>query len=682
MAKNTPSNCRIIFEQHAYIIGWIFPHGCGSFAPFAAKHELRSTVSAELYRELSWLPRPPDDFATSCKQLTKTESEVGKQIRFLATHALDERQLSRLGRAIAIVREQGRSLKPLVPFKLGLVGNGTLDLMVPVLVATAARHGFALECVTGAYDQFLQDSLQPDSSLNTSRPDAVLIALDHRGLALQPSPGNEEIAAQTVDSAIGLVNTIRAGFARNSNAVCILQTLAAPPEGLFGSFDRALKGTARNLVDRFNQEVCQAVLQSTDLLLDVAGIAETVGLADWHSPAQWNLAKLPFSDDFVPLYAEHVCRIIGALRGKSRRCLVLDLDNTVWGGVIGDDGLEGIQLAQGDATGEAFLSVQQLALALRARGVVLAVSSKNTDSIARRPFKEHPDMLLREDHIAVFQANWDDKATNIRAIAKELSLGLDSFVFLDDNPVERGLIRREIPEVAVPELDSDPAGYARTLAAAGYFEAIGFSDEDRARADMYQANARRLSLQGQTSDLPSYLRSLEMRIVFGAFDPTTRSRVTQLINKSNQFNLTTRRYTEAQIEQLEGSDDVMTLHVRLFDKFGDNGIICVIICRPSRPGTWTIDTWLMSCRVLGRCVEQAVLSEILNRARAAGISTLEGRYIPTERNEMVREHYGKLGFTRVEEGPDGSSRWELSTDTELGDLPMTVEREQPQLQPA
>lgn len=638
-------------------------------------------VSVELYRELSWLPRPPKDFSSCCKQLTEGDSQLGRQIRLLATHALDERQLSRLGRTILSLRNQGQSLQPLVPLRLGLIGNGTLDLIVPVLVATAARHGFALECITGAYDQFLQDALQPDSALNRARPDAVLVALDHRGLALQPVPGNKEAAAQTVDAAFDLLDSIRRAISRNSGALCILQTLAAPPEGLFGSYDRVLAGTTRNLVDRFNQKVCEWALQSNDLLLDVAAIAETVGLADWHSPAQWNLAKLPFSDDYVPLYAEHVCRIISAMRGKSRRCLVLDLDNTVWGGVIGDDGLEGIQIAQGDATGEAFLSVQQLALALRARGVVLAVSSKNTDAIARRPFKDHPDMLLKEDHIAVFQANWDDKATNIRAIAKELALGLDSFVFLDDNPVERGLIRREIPEVAVPELDNDPASYARTLAAAGYFEAIGFSEEDRARADMYQANARRLSLQGHTSDLQSYLRSLEMRILFGSFDRTTRSRVTQLINKSNQFNLTTRRYTEPQIEQLEQDSDAMTLHVRLLDKFGDNGIICVIICRPSRPDTWAIDTWLMSCRVLGRCVEQAVLAEILFRARAAGISTLEGLYIPTERNEMVREHYAKLGFTRIDGSSDGSSRWELKTDAEIGDLPMTVEREQPQLEP-
>lgn len=642
-----------------------------------------TAVSAELYRELAWLSKPPTDFSIRCKELANgSGSALGKKIRALATHALDERQLARLGRTIRSLQLSGASLAPLAPFRLGLIGNGTLDLIVPALVATAARHGFALECITGAYDQFLHDALQPDSPVNQARPDAVLLALDHRGLSLQPCPGNEQLATETVDSAIGLLDSIRASVSRNSGALCILQTLAAPPEGLFGSFDRALAGTARNLVDRVNQKISEAALHSTDMVLDVAGIAETVGLADWHSPAQWNLAKLPFADAFVPLYAEHVARIIGALRGKSRRVLVLDLDNTVWGGVIGDDGMEGIQIAQGDATGEAHLSVQQLALTLRARGIVLAVSSKNTDSIARRPFKEHPDMLLKEEHIAVFQANWNDKATNIRAIAKELALGLDSFVFLDDNPVERGLIRQEIPEVAVPELDTDPASYARTLAAAGYFEAINFSEEDRARAEMYQANARRLSLQGQATDLKSYLRSLGMRIVFGPFDRTTRARVTQLINKSNQFNLTTHRYTESQVEQLEADDSVMTLHARLIDKFGDNGIICVIICRATRHDTWTIDSWLMSCRVLGRCVEQAVLAEIVLRARAAGITTLEGLYLPTDRNEMVREHYGKLGFTRIDDSTDGRSRWQLRTDGELEDLPLTVQREEKQFEPA
>jgi FkbH-like protein len=631
-------------------------------------------LSNQLYRNLSWLPAAPADFAARCKALSASGGPVGKRARELATFSLNEYQLAKLGRAIETARKASLSLAPLAPFRLGLLGNGTLDLIVPALVATAARHGIALECIRSGYDQFLQDALLPESDINRSRPDAVLLALDHRGLSLQISPGNEVAAKRTVESAFNLLNTVRDGIHHNSGVACILQTLAPPPERLFGSLERALPGTSRQLIDEINRHITQVAFTSDDMLVDVAGLAETVGLADWHSPALWNLAKLPFADAYVPLYADHILRVIGAMRGKSRRCLVLDLDNTLWGGVVGDDGLEGIKIAQGDAIGEAHLSLQQLALSLRERGVVLAVSSKNTDSVARRPFNEHPDMLLKENHFAVFQANWNDKATNIRAIADELSLGLESMVFLDDNPVERELVRQELPEVAVPELDDDPANYARILTAAGYFELIRFSDEDRKRAEMYQDNARRLELLKQTTDIDSYLRSLEMRIVFSTFDRNTRARVAQLINKSNQFNLTTRRYTEAEVAQVETDPTAMTLHARLIDKFGDNGIICVIICRQiDQPKTWTIDTWLMSCRVLGRRVEQMVLSEIIRRARQCDIRKLVGIYRPTERNDMVREHYQKLGFSAIGEQANGITYWDLGTDKEVITPPMIVE---------
>jgi FkbH-like protein len=236
----------------------------------------------------------------------------------------------------------------------------------------------------------------------------------------------------------------------------------------------------------------------------------------------------------IPLYADHVARVLAAIRGKSRKALILDLDNTVWGGVIGDDGLEGIKIAQGDATGEAHLAVQRLALDLRARGIVLAVCSKNTDEVARGPFLKHPEMLLKLDHIAVFQANWNDKASNIAAIAEELSLGLDAMVFLDDNPVERGLVRKLLPQVAVPELPEDAAHYARTLAAAGYFEAIAFSKEDLMRAGFYQDNAKRAELQNKVGGVEAYLASLNMTITFQPFDSLGRARIVQLINKSNR----------------------------------------------------------------------------------------------------------------------------------------------------
>jgi FkbH-like protein len=342
--------------------------------------------------------------------------------------------------------------------------------------------------------------------------------------------------------------------------------------------------------------------------------------------------------------------------------LILDLDNTVWGGVIGDDGVEGIKLAQGDAQGEAHLEVQRLALNLRKRGILLAVSSKNTDEVARRPFEEHPEMLLKLDHIAVFQANWNDKATNIQAIAEELSLGLDAMVFLDDNPAERGLVRKLLPQVAVPELPEEPVLYARTLAAGGYFEVIAVSGEDFKRANLYQDNAKRAELQKQVGGVDAYLASLGMTIVFQPFNAAGRARIVQLVNKSNQYNLTTRRYTDPEVAEAEGDPSVFTLQVRLTDMFGDNGMISVVICRPGAAGDWQIDTWLMSCRVLGRKVEHMVLHEILRHARAAGIRKLSGIYIPTDRNKLVVDHYAKLGFTKVGEEGSGTTQWELLVD--------------------
>jgi FkbH-like protein len=425
-------------------------------------------------------------------------------------------------------------------------------------------------------------------------------------------------------------------------------------------------------VDDVNRGIAELAQSSGRTLLDVAGLAETVGLANWHSASEWNLSKIPFAQMFLPLYADHVCRLLGALSGKSRRCLVLDLDNTLWGGVIGDDGLKGIHVSQGDPLGEAHLDLQRYALSLRERGVVLAVSSKNEDAVARLPFREHADMILREEHFAVFQANWTDKAANIRAIAEELSLGLDSFVFVDDNPFERELVRQALSQVAVPEMPADPSLYATALSAAGYFEAATFSAEDLRRASYYEGNARRAVLQQQSGGIQEYLASLQMEIVFQPFDETGRARITQLISKSNQFNLTTRRYTEAEVARIETDPDCFTLQIRLSDTLGDNGMISVIVCR-SKEDLWDIDTWLMSCRVLGRGVEQAVLRELLQRARERNIRALIGTYRPTDRNKLVEQHYSKLGFSLESECPDGSTTWLLDVATaQVEAPPMTV----------
>ena len=386
---------------------------------------------------------------------------------------------------------------------------------------------------------------------------------------------------------------------------------------------------------------------------------------------QADVYALPFADECVPLYAEHVLRVVGALRGRSRKVLVVDLDNTLWGGVVGEDGIDGIRLGQGDPRGEAFLSVQRAVLALKQRGVLLAVCSKNDEQVARKAIREHPEMLLRESDFSAFQINWTDKATNLQILAEGLSLGLDSFVFLDDNPFERAQVREFAPQVMVLELLSDPATYASVLMTAGLFEAVTFSQEDRTRVEQYAANTRRDSLRAQSCDLGAFLRSLGMEAIFTTGGEAGWPRFAQLINKSNQFNLTTRRYTETEIAALVADPATLTLQVRLVDQFGDNGMISAIIAVPAADA-WVLDTWVMSCRVLGREVEHAVLNQIAAEARARGIRRLIGVYRPTERNGMVREHYAKLGFVCVA-ATEGEDRWvlELAQFT-ARDVPITI----------
>lgn len=626
----------------------------------------------ELYSELQWLPRVPADFSRRLDQLKHAQEPLGEALRALASYSLDLNQLTRLSRVFGEARSDGKLLVPLTPYRLAVLSNSTMDLMVPAMVGSALRHGLALEVTYPAYGQVAQEAFNPDSKVNSSKPDAVLLALDYRALPLKLTFVDLDAAQSTVEEVIAYLQALRDGIRSHSKAICIFQTFAPPVENLFGNIDRSLPGTLRSLLQHINRELTRRVLGPGDILLDIDNLASTVGLADWHDVRLWNLAKLPFSDQFIPLYADHVARILGSVRGKSRKALILDLDNTVWGGTIGDDGLEGISIAQGDARGEAYLAVQRFALDLRQRGILLAVSSKNTDEVAREPFEKHSEMLLKLEHIAVFQANWNDKASNIVAIAEKLSLGLEAMVFLDDNPAERALVRTLLPQVAVPELSEDPAYYVRVLAAAGYFEAVSVASEDLSRAMFYRSNAQRATLREQVGGVDAYLASLQMVITFQPFNAAGRARIVQLINKSNQFNLTTRRYVDPEITEATLDDGVFTLQVRLTDIFGDNGMISVVIARPGGSGTWDIDTWVMSCRVLGRGVETMVLRELVRHAEACGISTILGTYRPTERNKMVAEHYKTLGFELLSD-EDGVTRWQIHTSgVELQTAPMSV----------
>jgi FkbH-like protein len=617
-------------------------------------------------KELPWLPPAADDFRARVRALRQNDQVDEREVRSLATAALTLPQLDMLARAVP------KTALPLGTdwIRMSILSNATTDLVIPAVVGSAPRHAVWIDAVGAPFGSFVNEAFDPQSETHRRDNDVVVLALDHRAFDFAPCLGDAALATERVDQAVQTVAQLAHAFLSANNAVVVAQTLAAPATTLFGNLDSQLPGTLQWMIERFNERIRAGQVPGV-ALFDVAKLAASVGLDQWHDPVQWNIGKFPFGHDCAPLYADGLCRIVMAAKGKAKKCLVLDLDNTLWGGVIGDDGMTGIVLGQGSPVGEAFVAIQRTALALRERGIVLAVSSKNDEAVARQVFREHPDMLLREEHIAVFQANWKDKASNLRAIADTLNIDASALVFLDDNPAERQQVRQELPEVGVPELPPAPEYYPTMLLAAGYFESLQFTAEDRVRAAQYQENAARTVALGAASNMGAYLESLNMIAHVARFDDTGRARITQLINKTNQFNLTTQRYSEADIAAFEADPDILGLQVRLQDRFGDNGMISVVICK--RDGdSWLIDTWLMSCRVLNRRLEEQILNILYACARERGIRRLIGVYRPSAKNGMVKEHYHKLGFAPVGEN-DEAATWSLGLDTYVPrPVPITV----------
>jgi FkbH-like protein len=544
------------------------------------------------------------------------------------------------------------------PIRIHLYADETLDFLAEALFACGLRHGLLIEATCHRFDEAVATALEGQSPL-ASADFAVLLA-----------PVSE---LGGPDSAARLLQGVSALVEAHPKSRCVLATLPRAIEEGKNSADLLIEGSARSERTAYNAALVADCLKRRALLWDLDGLASRIGSAQWFDARLQHHAKIPFSLDVTLAAADDLATVIAAASGTTRRLLVLDLDNTLWGGVIGDDGLNGIVIGQGSAAGESYLAVQRTALALRARGVALAVCSKNDEANAREPFQKHPDMLLREDHIAVFTANWTDKATNIRAIAETLNLGLQSVAFLDDNPAERERVRQVLPEVAVIEVGDDASAYAPLLLASGYFEHLPPTDEDRARASDYQANAERSVLMSRAESYEDYLMSLGMELIWAPFDAVGRARIAQLANRSNQFNLTTQRYSEADIEAIETSGTRSGFQVRLKDRFADNGMIAILVIdRTLQNGAkaWSIDTWLMSCRVLKRGVEHAVLNILADLARNDGATSLIGTYIPTAKNGVVATHYADLGFAAagaLEDHPateDGrtASQWVMSLD--------------------
>ena len=596
--------------------------------------------------DLDWLPDPGPwaERLTSLRQAPSWDGFVA-----LANTRLNALRTNALARALDAAYPGPPPGLARTPVRLAVLGSATVSHLLPAIRVAGLRRGLWIEVYEGAYGAYRQDILDPASGLHAFAPDEILLSLDSGHVTAGFDVAQDAEQARRAEDAV-LADWRRLWRAARTQLGCglIHQTLLPTPVPVAGSGEQRLPGSRAAAVARLNAALPGLAAEEGIDVLALDAAVQRHGLSAWHDSVWWWRAKQEIAPAAAPFYGDLVARMLGARRGLSRKALVLDLDNTLWGGVVGDDGTANLVLGPGSAEGEAFAAFQAYARDLSRRGIVLAVVSKNDEANALDAFERHPEMVLTRGTIAAFLANWDDKAENLRRVAARLKLGLDALVFVDDNPFERDRVRTALPEVAVPELPPDPSGYADRIAGAGYFEALTVTAEDRARSGHYAA---RQEVEAQGGDLAAYLAGLDMRLLWRRFTAPDLPRIVQLVNKTNQFNLTTRRITEGEARDLLSDPDALALRFRLTDRLADNGIVGIVIGRRAGDAL-VLDTWLMSCRVIGRGAEAAMRDAVVAAARAFGAARLVGLYRPSPKTGMVRDLYPRLGFSPL--GPDAA----------------------------
>lgn len=551
-------------------------------------------------------------------------------------------------------------LRP-IPYRLAILRSFAVEPLVPLLRAAAAVQGVRLDITLGGFNTYVQDILDEHSLLYQSDPQAVIVAVQTRDLAPELWDRFADLDAQQVDLLIEQV-TAKLGqlvdvFRSRSNAALVLHLLEAPPLPAHGILDSQRQSGQIEAIGRINSRLRALASTAREVYaLDYDTLVARHGRLAWHDREKWLTARMPMQAVNLMHLVDEWMRFLHPLTGKVCKALVIDLDNTMWGGVVGEDGISGIRLGP-DYPGAFYQDVQRAVLNLYQRGIILAVASKNNAADALEVLENHPGMLLRPRHFAALRINWNDKARSLREIATELNIGLDAVAFLDDNPVERQAVRMQAPEVKVIDLPDDPAAYARVLQESPLFERLSLSDEDRERGRYYADERLRTEQRETASSLEDFYRSLSMELEFAEATPATYTRVAQLTQKTNQFNLTTRRYTEQDIVRMASSTDWSIYTVAARDRYGDTGLVGVVIVR-WQSDLAEIDTFLLSCRVMGRTIETAVLATLVEEARSRGAKRLVGCYLPTKKNPVVADFYPTHGFAPVDEH-DGETTWSL-----------------------
>ena len=553
--------------------------------------------------------------------------------------------------------EKLRGTLPLVPYRVAILRSFTLEPAIPLLRAEAFLHGIDLTLQVGDFNAYAQEILDPDSSLYRFAPDAVVVAARTADLAPDlwqkyPDLPPEGVTAVVERVCNSLSQWIRV-FRERSSAAVIVHSLELPARPAMGLLDAQQKTGQSAAIQQINQELRQIASEHRSVyILDYDGLVVRHGRFRWHDERKWLTARMPIAADHLIYLAREWLRFLIPLSGRIAKVLVADLDNTMWGGVIGEDGMTGIRLGS-EYPGAAYQNLQRAMLDLARRGILLAICSKNNPEDAMEALENHPGMLLRLKDFSAVRINWNDKAQNLREIASELNVGVDALAFLDDNPVERGQVRSALPEVMVVDLPEDPLAYAATVRDCPVFERLALSSEDLQRTSLYAAQRQRSDAEHNFQTKEDFFRYLEQEAEILSVSPATIARVAQLTQKTNQFNLTTRRHTEQQIAEMADRPGCQVLSIKVRDRFGDHGLVGVAITH-DEGDTCEIDTFLLSCRVIGRSVETALLSHLAQGAAARGRQRLSGRFFPTKKNAPARDFYAQHGFQLVEENGDGS----------------------------
>ncbi len=543
--------------------------------------------------------------------------------------------------------------------KIAILGGSTTFEIKEILELFLLRQGIQPSFYESEYNKYFEDVMFENPTLREFAPDIVYIHTTSQNLELKPTFGDtpESVQAKLADQ-FSKFESLWQKLRETYNCLIIQNNFELPANRSLGDLDFYEFRGQTNFIGQLNLKLAAAAQKDDFLMInDIHYLASWIGLERWHDSKIWYLYKYAMAFEAIPHLAHNLAKVIGSCFGKSSKCLVLDLDNTLWGGVIGDDGLAGIKIGHETAACEAHSALQSYVRELKSRGVILTVASKNDFENAKEGFS-HPDTVLKYEDFAAFKANWNPKDENIRETALEINIGIDSMVFLDDNPAERELVQQQIPELQVPNIGSEISEFLTILDRSKFFEPTRLSADDFQRPLYYVDNLKRNELKSKFEDYGSFLKSLEMKAEIAAFSPLFLGRITQLVNKTNQFNLTTKRFTEPEIKNFAESPKAITLYGRLLDKFGDNGLVTVLLGEIiERDLHMTL--WLMNCRVLKRDLELAMFDALIERARAKNLRCIFGRYSATAKNAMVSNFYEQLGFELVDRDP-ANSLWKYS----------------------